>query len=78
MEHFSFESGCVIRVEILLLVRCVTSYSQRRLRSGCIIHLYSSKRHFGPLILLKRQSALVLKVGVLCGWKIVQYIARED
>ena len=52
-----------------VVTKCVTSYSQRRLRSGCIIRLYNSKRRFSPLLLLKRRSTLVLKVGVSYRWQ---------
>ena len=44
--------------------KCFASYSQRRLRKGCIVCLYSSKRRFNRPSLLTRRSALVIKVGV--------------
>ena len=50
------------------MAKCVTSYSQRTLMEGSIIRLYNSKRHFSRPSLLTKQSALVLKVGVLYGW----------
>ena len=36
------------------------------------IYLYSSKSRFIRPLLLTRRSALVLKVGVLCGWKMAK------
>ena len=51
------------------MVKYVTSHSQRTLREGCVIHLFSSKRHFSRPLLLKKWSMLVLKVGVSNGWR---------
>ena len=53
----------------------IDSYSQRRLRKGCISRLYSSERRFTRPPLLTRQSALVLKLSVLYGWKMTECIA---
>ena len=46
------------------MVKCVASYSQRRLRYGYISRLYSCKRCFSHPSLLTRRSALVLKMGM--------------
>ena len=40
------------------MAECVASYSQIRLRHGCISHFYSSKRRFSHPLLVTRQSAL--------------------
>ena len=57
------------------VTKCIMSYSQRRLREGCISHLYCSKRHFTPPSLLTRRNASVLKVGVLYVWKMMKCVA---
>ena len=51
------------------MTKCVTSYSQIRLRYGYISCLYSWKRRFTRRSLLARRSALLLKMGVLYGWR---------
>ena len=50
-------SASVLKVGVLYkskIAKCVASYCQRRLNYGCIIHLYSSKRHFSHPSLLAR------------------------
>ena len=68
----TIRSASVLKVGVLhdaKIAKCFASYSQRRLRKGCIVRLYSSKRRFSCPSLLTRRSALVLKVGVSYLWR---------
>ena len=56
-------------IGVALVTKCVISYSQRKLREDCIIHLYSSKRRLICPSLLTRRSALVLKWACRMGAK---------
>ena len=59
-SFFIAVAAAAAAVGMALVTKCVTSYSQRRLRC-CISHLYSSKRHFRRVSLLTRWSAFVKK-----------------
>ena len=65
----------MLSIGVALVMKCVVSYSQRRLRKACISRLYSSKRRFTRPPLLTRQNALVLKVGLSCKWKMTKCVA---
>ena len=66
-ECFSFKSTYVSVLYAQsygwILARCVSNYTQRTLRSGCIIHFYSSKRSFSPPFITNKTERFSIKRG---------------
>ena len=61
-----------------LVTKYGASLSQSRLRQGCISLLYGNKRPFTRPSLLAGRNALILKVGVVYGWKMTKCIASYN